>query len=286
MSTGLEGRKLSTTYSCSKGFYGQNCNLTCNYKCDGCNNMSGSCDSGCKPGWKGDNCQQPCSYGFYGLNCTQTCNDKCDGCHNVNGYCDREPCPPGWEGSSCQQQCQENKYGLNCSKMCGNCRDLSQCHYINGSCLNGCDPGFQGEKCNMECDFGFYGNGCLQECGSFCKRSRDCHHVTGFCKNGCKHGWQGNDCFEVSKLEDSNTDWKSRFYGMLGAFCVSLILNGLLIAFFIMYIRFKQNQHSERAKKAQSQYCETKPSETAEGGYQELGDFNAIPTTYQNLEIQ
>ena len=33
--------------------------------------------------------------------------------------------------------------------MCGNCRDLSQCHYINGSCVNGCDPGFQGEKCNM-----------------------------------------------------------------------------------------------------------------------------------------
>ena len=121
-------------------------------------------------------------------------------------------------------ECQKNKYGLNCSKTCGNCRESSQCHHINGSCLNGCDPGFQGEKCNMgkfcsikmlnnnfgigiitlafyhfmfvECDFGFYGIGCLQECGSFCKRSRDCHHITGFCTNGCKSGWQGSDCFE------------------------------------------------------------------------------------------
>ncbi|XP_078328724.1 uncharacterized protein LOC111111957 isoform X2 [Crassostrea virginica] len=275
---------------CTKGFYGHNCQQTCDDKCDGCNNVDGSCDRGCLPGWKGDNCQQPCSYGFYGLNCTLTCDEKCTGCNNVNGYCDRG-CPPGWEGGNCQQQCQGNKYGLNCSKMCGNCRDLSQCHYINGSCLNGCDPGFQGEKCNMECDFGFYGNGCLQECGSFCKTSRDCHHVTGFCKNGCKSGWQGNDCFEVSKHEDSYTDWKSRFYGMLGAFCVSLILIGLLIAYHIIYIQkkkthFKQYQHSERAKKAQSQYCETQPSETADGGYQELGDFNVIPTTYQNLQIQ
>lgn len=121
-------------------------------------------------------------------------------------------------------ECLENKYGLNCSKTCGNCRGSSQCHHINGSCLNGCDPGFQGEKCNMgkccsikivinnfgngiitlafhhfmfvECDFGFYGIGCLQECGSFCKRSRDCHHITGFCTNGCKSGWQGSGCFE------------------------------------------------------------------------------------------
>ena len=46
-------------------------------------------------------------------------------------------------------ECKDKKYGLNCSTMCGNCRDLRQCHYINGSCLNGCSPGFQGEKYTM-----------------------------------------------------------------------------------------------------------------------------------------
>ena len=130
-------------------------------------------------------------------------------------------------------ECKDKKYGLNCSENCGNCRDLRQCHYINGSCLNGCSPGFQGKKCTMgsvlfsfqpqhlcpeyytnmsysiqylgyvliqyffiECAFGFYGIGCLQECSSFCKISRNCHHVTGLCKDGCKNGWQGNNCFE------------------------------------------------------------------------------------------
>ena len=121
-------------------------------------------------------------------------------------------------------ECNNNKYGLNCSETCGKCRDFSQCHYINGSCLNGCDPGFLGERCNLgivffacgkilvqqpsiitiriiyqcfvECSPGFYGVECLQECSSFCKRSRDCNHVTGFCKNGCKTGWQGSDCFK------------------------------------------------------------------------------------------
>ena len=43
---------------CPKGSYGQACTLTCDDKCDGCNNVNGSCDRGCKPGWKGDNCQQ------------------------------------------------------------------------------------------------------------------------------------------------------------------------------------------------------------------------------------
>ena len=43
---------------CTKGFYGQDCILTCNAKCDGCNNVNGYCDRGCNPGWKEDNCQQ------------------------------------------------------------------------------------------------------------------------------------------------------------------------------------------------------------------------------------
>ena len=44
--------------ACPDEYYGQDCKLSCNYKCDGCNNVNGYCDRGCNPGWKGDNCQE------------------------------------------------------------------------------------------------------------------------------------------------------------------------------------------------------------------------------------
>ena len=44
--------------ACTERFYGQNCEQQCFDKCDGCNNVNGSCDRGCLPGWTGDNCIQ------------------------------------------------------------------------------------------------------------------------------------------------------------------------------------------------------------------------------------
>ena len=44
--------------ACTSGLYGQNCEKPCYDKCIGCNNVNGSCDRGCKPGWTGDNCKQ------------------------------------------------------------------------------------------------------------------------------------------------------------------------------------------------------------------------------------
>lgn len=43
--------------ACSHGFFGQDCADGINDTCDRCNNINGSCDSGCNPGWQGLECQ-------------------------------------------------------------------------------------------------------------------------------------------------------------------------------------------------------------------------------------
>lgn len=42
--------------ACQNGFYGEGCSEMCNDTCTGCNNINGSCDSGCLQGWKGGFC--------------------------------------------------------------------------------------------------------------------------------------------------------------------------------------------------------------------------------------
>lgn len=46
--------------ACPVGYFGQDCYETCvnSYTCDGCNNVSGSCDYGCRPHWIGHFCQK------------------------------------------------------------------------------------------------------------------------------------------------------------------------------------------------------------------------------------
>ena len=46
-------------------------------------------------------------------------------------------------------ECDNNTFGVNCTGVCENCLGKEQCHYINGSCLNGCDAGFNGLKCDQ-----------------------------------------------------------------------------------------------------------------------------------------
>lgn len=39
------------------GFFGQNCTQTCETNCKVCNKVTGACENGCHPGWKGPFCQ-------------------------------------------------------------------------------------------------------------------------------------------------------------------------------------------------------------------------------------
>lgn len=49
---------------CDENFFGINCKEQCNQNCDGCNQRTGACDTGCKPGWKGMACKEgKISYG-------------------------------------------------------------------------------------------------------------------------------------------------------------------------------------------------------------------------------
>ena len=52
-------------------------------------------------------------------------------------------------------ECDGNTFGQDCADACGKCVNGEQCHYINGTCLNGCDRGFQGLECNQGKTFSF-----------------------------------------------------------------------------------------------------------------------------------
>ena len=45
---------------CVDGFYGEGCKNTCGHCTDmtQCHHVTGTCITGCKPGYKGDNCMQ------------------------------------------------------------------------------------------------------------------------------------------------------------------------------------------------------------------------------------
>lgn len=46
------------------------------------------------------------------------------------------------------KECLDGFFGSECLKKCGFCMNVSYCHHINGSCLNGCSNGYKGVYCN------------------------------------------------------------------------------------------------------------------------------------------
>lgn len=46
-----------TLIACRPGSYGPNCANKCDQNCNSCNIFNGTCEFGCKPGWKGITCK-------------------------------------------------------------------------------------------------------------------------------------------------------------------------------------------------------------------------------------
>nr|XP_022308883.1 multiple epidermal growth factor-like domains protein 10 [Crassostrea virginica] len=130
--------------------------------------------------------------GYYGVDCTIPCPDfHCRYCHMETGTCQK--CEPGYEGHHCQLECPNGYYGDECKQACGHCKDLSQCHHVNGTCLNGCKAGYKEQNCIKNCSEGYYGDECNEICGN-CKDLSQCHHVNGTCLDGCEPGYQEGYC--------------------------------------------------------------------------------------------
>ena len=49
-------------------------------------------------------------------------------------------------------ECVDGFYGDGCRNTCGHCTDMTQCHHVTGTCLEGCNPGYMGNDCMQGMD--------------------------------------------------------------------------------------------------------------------------------------
>ncbi|KAK3791617.1 hypothetical protein RRG08_028897 [Elysia crispata] len=101
---------------CGTGYFGAHCAKSCSKHCAGlgntCDNVNGTCNKGCDPGYKGSLCTQVCGTGYFGAQCAKSCSEHCAGldntCDNVNGTCNM--------GLLCTQECDIGYFGEGCAK--------------------------------------------------------------------------------------------------------------------------------------------------------------------------
>ncbi|XP_069126038.1 receptor-type tyrosine-protein phosphatase epsilon-like [Argopecten irradians] len=176
--------------------HGVDCRENCPTNCIDfmCFPGNGTCMRGCRPGYKGDACQDDCDDYFYGHGCADECFCKEGPCNKVFGDCPPGGCQPGYRGQNCNIECERGTFGDNCAESCGSCKSgRSSCHHIDGSCANGCLPGYKVDQCIQVCDAGTYGDSCREPCGS-CFQGTPCYHVNGTCLTGCDPGRKGDNC--------------------------------------------------------------------------------------------
>lgn len=88
----LQTFKSSSYYNifeqaCHRGFFGYDCSERCLDKCTGCNAITGLCDSGCIPGWKGYFCNKGTGHNIYFLYPVNLSNWLIEREYKVYGTC-------------------------------------------------------------------------------------------------------------------------------------------------------------------------------------------------------
>ncbi|XP_056003602.1 multiple epidermal growth factor-like domains protein 10 [Ostrea edulis] len=277
---------------CDGEKYGLGCIHDCGSCLDNkqCHHINGSCLQGCDAGFQGELCKTKCFPCKFGKKCEQNCSDNCEDdlktCNRTTGEC-TAGCRPGYDGLRCGRECVDNQYGQDCNQTCGKCRDGTQCHHVSGSCNDECKPGYQGNKCTEVCEFGHFGASCKAECSVFCQTSRDCHHVTGYCTSGSKTGWRGNNCLEVDTQQqgtECDRNYEARFYGVLSAFCIILVFNGVYVLYRIMkwnkkrLVKDKKYRASDSTISTKDTVLQVYKDENVNSGYQELGELSTSST--------
>ncbi|CAL1532209.1 unnamed protein product [Lymnaea stagnalis] len=182
---------------CPFGYYGRECNNTCNCAVEGevCIVSTGGCPSGCATGYIGEDCSEVCGPTLYGkdcqMHCSQTCPDQL--CHHETGYCN--DCPLGKTGVYCHEDCSPGWFGANCSNRCSlNCGGDGACSVSDGVCVSGCKDGYSGLMCDTDCQLGWYGQNCSKKCSANCGGDGSCGKGNGTCSLGCLSGYTGNTC--------------------------------------------------------------------------------------------
>ncbi|XP_053387521.1 multiple epidermal growth factor-like domains protein 10 [Mercenaria mercenaria] len=230
--------QIECRWCIKNAFYGSYCQFMCSTGCvkGTCRQVDGSCNAGCKPGFKGHRCDScvsgkygpncdldcprncisclsnsnctECKLGFYGETCTDICSSCCHGiCLLASGQCMK--CKHGFYGDFCNntKTCKDGLYGINCSKPCINvdyhCQKcLTNESGMYGGCIN-CNSAYY-----LTVPFGGSYSVCTA-CPEDCK-----NHVcnsTGFCTYGCLLGKWGDTCKSYCKsncLECNQTDGK------------------------------------------------------------------------------
>ncbi|XP_061190169.1 multiple epidermal growth factor-like domains protein 10 [Saccostrea echinata] len=230
-----------------------------------------------------------CEFEVYGCSSSQYFGEKCsrcpsnchdNRCHIASGHCFQ--CDDGYQGNECEQSCQNNTYGRQCSKVCGKCRDGQQCDYINGVCYMGCAAGYYGSTCHQECPLGRFGENCKNECSVNCGLPGTCDGVTGQCTGGCQKGWTGRTCDkskQVERIVESSTPLSSSVvYVVVTVLCLSVLLNGIVIAWIFIDVICRQISSQTKSRNELStkeDTIKTKPrKEESNDEYEELGQIS------------
>ncbi|KAI3368549.1 hypothetical protein L3Q82_025559 [Scortum barcoo] len=136
--------KASNFTDCPSKKWGPECDKDCPECLNGgvCHELDGDCM--CPPGFMGTRCETACREGMFGRNCQQPC-------HSVNckgfRFCLPDPygcsCASGWFGSRCEKACTDDMYGPDCKLSC-KCQNGGVCNRFSG-CQ--CPTGWRGPNC-------------------------------------------------------------------------------------------------------------------------------------------